>query len=190
MSPVFQRDGLEHDAVVARAERPLVCIQLYLAGSSRFGRRRDTQTPRIGLVQRLVVFLADIDLEDAPLAGSRSAAVFGIEVQTQNIAPMSRLVQHRACRCKRVIDERINVTRHPPRVSLELHMSGRWTDCDGVDPALHRTWRAEIAESASAFVGRQCSGPGTAGRPCTIAPAPTVPFIPDDFLSPCCRSVN
>src|SRR5205085_6351068 len=48
-----------------------------------------------GLVDRLVVLLSDDDVQDRALALERGAAILGVEVQDQDVAPLGWPLQRR-----------------------------------------------------------------------------------------------
>jgi|GEM_PF-5102040 len=106
------RNCLQHDAIVARAERPLVCVQPDLQIVRGPGRDTIGKRHPIGLIERLVVLLADTDVQDAPLSAGGSAAILGIEMQAQDFAPVAGTVQCGSGRGKRLIDERVHIARH------------------------------------------------------------------------------
>ena len=106
---VVQRDGLEHDVVVAGAQRPLVCDQRDLQVVRGLGGDPPGKNHPVGFIQWLIVFFADADVEDFSGAGHRGAAVFCIEVQHQDVTPVARTVQRGSCRGKRVIDQCVNI---------------------------------------------------------------------------------
>ena len=109
---VFQGYGCEHDTIVARAERPLTGVQYDLQVVRRLRGDAIGKGHAIGIIQGLIILLADADIEDIPLPGIRCAAILGIEVKHQRVTPIARLTQGCAHRCKRVVDQRVDGSRH------------------------------------------------------------------------------
>ena len=112
---ILHRHCLEHDAVIARAERSPVCIQRHLKVARGPRDHAIHELQPVGLIQRLLVLAADAHIQDASLATQGGTAVFRIDGQDQDFAPVPRAAECRGHRRERVIDERIGVARHANR---------------------------------------------------------------------------
>lgn len=106
---VANRHRLQLDEIVARAQRALPRIELDLQ-VIRF-RRGDAigKLDGMGILERLRGFLADVDSQSRAGLVGLGMAVFGIDMQDQDVTPVLRTFERGTDGGKRIIDQGVDV---------------------------------------------------------------------------------
>ena len=107
--PSIQRSGFQHDAVVLGADWPVLRLQDNLEIIWRFSGDTIYELHAVSSVQRLIIFSANIYSEPVPLLVLGCAAIFDIEMEKQDVAPMRRSLQRRAHFRKWIINDGMDV---------------------------------------------------------------------------------